>query len=86
MEQSQITPTRPQAYICSPCGQKFEGADCVQQYYDHTCPATNFKPTDPRHLGPEFAAISAAAVARGAQYKINTSQQLPPQGQTEVNQ
>ena len=80
----QTQPTKPQAYICTPCGQKFEGNDCVQQYYDHTCPATNFKPTDPRHFGPEFAAISAAAQQRGAQYKIDTNQ--PAQGQPQVTQ
>jgi DNA-directed RNA polymerase subunit RPC12/RpoP len=84
--QPQTQPTKPTAYICSPCGQRFEGDNCVQQYYDHTCPATNYKPTDPRHLGPEFAAISAAAQQRGAQYKIDTSQQPPEQGQSQVTQ
>jgi hypothetical protein len=75
MEQSQVM---PQAYICGACGQKWEGDNCVQQYYDHTCSVTNYQPTNPLHFGPEFTAIAEAAQQRGAAYKIDASKQ-PPQ-------
>ena len=53
-------------HVCSPCGGAFKDG---KGYLDHVCPKSKFKPTDPRHLGPAFAKVQAAAVARGAARK-----------------
>lgn len=47
---------------CSVCEQEFA---TEQAYLDHVCPQTEKQPTDPAHLGPEFAEISKAALERG---------------------
>lgn len=49
--------------ICGKCKAQF---DSEQAYVGHTCPETGVTPADPANLGPEFAAISEAALARGA--------------------
>lgn len=49
-------------HICSTCNGGF---DTEQQYLDHVCPGSGFKPTRPEHQGPEFASIQKAALERG---------------------
>lgn len=50
-------------HICGQCNQQF---NTEEDYLGHKCPSTGFTPTQPEHLGPEFKAISEAALARGA--------------------
>lgn len=50
------------ADLCGQCNQEF---DNEAGYLDHTCDASGYKPTDPENLGEGFAAVSAAALARG---------------------
>lgn len=53
---------QPEVHVCGQCEAKF---DTAEQYLDHTCNRTGFQPTDPRHLGEDFAKVSEAALARG---------------------
>lgn len=53
-----------QTHKCGRCDKSFKTEDA---YLNHECAATGYKPTEPEHHGPEFAAISEAALARGAQ-------------------
>lgn len=48
------------------CGQCNLGFNTEQEYLDHDCNKTGFKPTDQEHLGKAFKAISKAALERGA--------------------
>lgn len=54
-------------HICGICNDEWL---TEQEYLEHICPTTQAQPTDPQHLinstTPDFAAISEAAVARGA--------------------
>jgi hypothetical protein len=54
-------------HLCAQCEQVFA---TEQEYLDHKCEKTGFQPTDPRHLGEEFKAVSEAAVARGEARKV----------------
>lgn len=49
-------------HICGQCNQQFTSEE---EYLIHKCATTGFTPKEPDHLGPEFKAISEAAVARG---------------------
>ena len=53
----------PDRHICGRCNDEFL---TEQEYLEHTCQATGTTPTDPAHLGPEFAQVQAAALQRGA--------------------
>jgi hypothetical protein len=53
-------------HICGQCGLKTQ---IEQEYLDHKCSATGFAPTQPEHLGEEFAAVSTEAVKRGEERK-----------------
>lgn len=55
-----------QKHICGKCQGEF-GSE--QEYVEHLCKVTGVQPTNPEHLGPEFQAISQAALARGAARK-----------------
>lgn len=46
------------------CGQ-CENQYTSEEYLDHTCEKTGFKPTEPEHLGERFAKVSEAALKRG---------------------
>ena len=59
--------------ICSVCNGQFEN---VEAYCNHTC-TTGFTPTQPEHLGSEFALISQTAIARGEK-----RQELEAEGKT----
>lgn len=50
--------------VCSLCAQQFDNAEGYRQ---HVCPANGFAPTDPRHLGEDFPAVSEAAQQRGSE-------------------
>ena len=55
---------------CSPCGKMF---DTNEEYLNHKCSKTGFKPTQPEHFdalsGNRFSLQSKAALARGAKRK-----------------
>lgn len=51
-----------QNHICGQCEKSFKSE---QSYLDHECRETGYTPTEPEHQGEDFAAVSAAAVARG---------------------
>ena len=51
------------------CGLCKEGFDTDTEYADHTCAVTGVTPADIEHQGPEFVAISEAALKRGAEKK-----------------
>ena len=51
------------------CGLCKEGFDTEEEYVAHECSETGFTPADNEHQGPEFAAISEAALKRGAEKK-----------------
>jgi hypothetical protein len=53
-------------HICNLCKAEFE---TDAEYVAHTCEATGVTPADNEHQGPEFAAISEAALKRGAEKK-----------------
>lgn len=53
-------------HICGLCGKGF---DTDEEYCGHTCEVTGVTPADIEHQGPEFAAISEAALQRGAERK-----------------
>lgn len=53
-----------QKHVCGVCGDEWL---TEEEYLNHTCPKTNTTPTDPAHLGAEFAEVSAAAQERGAE-------------------
>ena len=55
-----------QIHKCGKCGGEFA---TDQEYLDHECPETGFKPTDPENLGEEFKAVQEAALKRGAEKK-----------------
>ncbi len=55
-----------QKHICGKCGQSFNSE---QEYLDHVCTETGFKPTDIEHQGEEFKAVSEAALKRGEERK-----------------
>lgn len=57
--------------ICGQCDQNFS---TEQEYLQHTCVKTGHTPQDVEHFGPEFAAISAEAQARGAE---RAAQEVP---------
>ena len=52
---------------CSPCGKMF---DTNEEYLNHKCSKTGFKPTQPEHFdalsGGRFSLQSKAALKRGA--------------------
>lgn len=50
-------------HICGLCKEQFK---TDEEYVGHTCKETGVTPADPEHQGPEFAAISEAALKRGA--------------------
>ena len=52
--------------VCSKCEVGFA---TEQEYLDHVCPKTGFKPTQPEHLGEQFKKISEAALKRGEDRK-----------------
>lgn len=69
----------PTSHVCGQCNIAF---DSEQGYLDHTCAATGFTPTDPQHLGEDFALVQEEALARGEARKdeeIHPSEQLPQQ-------
>lgn len=53
-------------HVCGLCGAGF---DTEAEYVGHKCAETGVTPADIEHQGPEFAAISEAALARGAERK-----------------
>jgi predicted nucleic acid-binding Zn-ribbon protein len=57
-----------QTHICSRCKAEFA---TEQEYLNHVCPETGFKPTEQDHQGDEFKAVSEAAIARGAAKKAS---------------
>ena len=48
------------------CGKCKEAFGTVEEYLNHTCSKTGFKPTQIEHLGKGFKTISEAALKRGA--------------------
>ncbi len=52
----------PEVHCCGKCGGKWK---TDAEYLNHKCKITSFKPTDPKHLGPQFAKVQTAALARG---------------------
>lgn len=56
----------PQKHICGVCHDEWLTED---EYNTHKCTGTGFTPQEPEHLGPEFMAISEAAIARGEERK-----------------
>ena len=56
-----------QIHKCGLCGKEF---DSEEKYVAHTCPETGVTPADPENLGPEFAAVSEAALKRGEERKV----------------
>lgn len=55
-----------QTHKCGKCEAEFK---TEQEYLDHVCEITGVTPADIENLGPEFKAISDAALARGAAKK-----------------
>lgn len=51
----------PEKHICGQCGAEFA---TEAEYLAHVC-KSGVTPTDPENLGPEFKAISEAALKRG---------------------
>lgn len=51
---------------CSLCGLEFE---TEEEYLNHVCEKTGFKPNQIEHQGPEFEAISKEALKRGEERK-----------------
>ena len=49
-------------HICGKCKGEFENDDL---YVRHICRETGYAPVQPEHFGPEFEAISEAAMRRG---------------------
>lgn len=52
--------------VCGQCQKEFKDEAA---YLDHVCETTGFKPSNPEHLGPDFAAASEAALKRGEERK-----------------
>lgn len=56
----------PEIHKCGTCEAEF---DSEKGYLNHTCEASGFRPTNPKHLvnttTPEFEAVSDAALRRG---------------------
>lgn len=57
---------KTQKHICGKCGEQF---DSEEEYCNHECKETGFKPTDIEHQGEEFKAVSEAALKRGEERK-----------------
>jgi hypothetical protein len=49
--------------VCTPCGKTWANAE---DFRAHVCEVSGVAPTDPAYLGEDFAAISEAALQRGA--------------------
>lgn len=47
------------------CGQCYKNFETEEAYLAHTCEVTGFTPTDPMHLGEDFALVQQAALERG---------------------
>lgn len=58
-------------HVCGRCNDEWL---TEEEYCNHVCPATSKQPTDPAHLGPEFAAVQQAALERGLE-KIHPADQ-----------
>ncbi|MFZ2152283.1 MAG: hypothetical protein WAV09_04205 [Minisyncoccia bacterium] len=58
--------TQKLEHVCGLCGADFA---TEAEYVAYTCEVTGVTPADIEHQGPEFAAISDAALERGAKRK-----------------
>lgn len=56
---------QPEKHVCGQCQKEFSTEG---EYLDHEC-SSGFTPKDPENLGPEFQAVSEAALARGEEQK-----------------
>lgn len=68
-------------HICGQCNQQFSQESF---YLHHICPKTGFSPIQPEHLGPEFPAISQAALARGKTRKVMEGKIVNPMNEEDV--
>lgn len=73
----------PDRHICGVCNDEWL---TEEEYLAHTCPGTNFTPTDPQHLvnstTPDFIEVSGAALQRG----LETAQASGDEAQVAKNQ
>lgn len=49
--------------ICGRCELQYE---TKQEYLEHTCEVTGYKPTEPEHYGKHYHLIQEKALERGA--------------------
>ena len=47
------------------CGKCEMGFDTTQEYLDHICGETGYKPSEPENLGKAFVQVSRKALERG---------------------